>query len=248
LADLDTGVNLFTSNYHSLRTNLVKRFSNGLQFDTSYTWGKILTTQSSLAEEIAEDQFNRHADYGRASYDIRHIFQAAYVYELPFGKGKRLGGSWSAAENMLLGGWSVEGITRLETGTPVNVTIGADVANIGKSAQRPNILRNPNIGGNRNVDLPWFDITAFQRPSPFTYGNAAPYIVQTDGRESWDFAMQKDFRFRERHSLQFRTEFFNLPNHVNFNNPTSTLTSSSFGKVTSATPARQIQFGLRYAF
>ena len=116
LADLDGGANLFTSNYHSLRTNLVKRFSNGLQFDTSYTWGKILTTQSSLAEEIAQNQFDRHADYGRASYDIRHIFQAAYVYELPFGKGKKFGASWSAAENLLLGGWSVEGITRLETG------------------------------------------------------------------------------------------------------------------------------------
>ena len=98
------------------------------------------------------------------------------------------------------------------------------------------------------MDLPWFDITAFQRPAAFTYGSASPYIVTTDGRESWDFAMQKDFRFRERHSLQFRTELFNLPNHVNFNNPTATLTSSSFGKVTSATSARQIQFGLRYAF
>ena len=98
------------------------------------------------------------------------------------------------------------------------------------------------------MDVPWFDITAFQLPVQYTYGNAAPYIVTTDGRTSWDFAAQKDFRFRERHSIQFRTEFFNLPNHVNFNNPTATFSSSSFGKVTSATPARQIQFGLRYAF
>ena len=172
----------------------------------------------------------RHADYGRASYDIRHIFQAAYVYELPFGKGRKFGSSWSGVGNAVLGGWAVEGITRLETGTPVNVTIGADVANIGKSAQRPNVLRNPDIGGNRNVDLPWFDITAFQRPAAFTYGNAAPYIVTTDGRESWDFAMQKEFRVREKHSLQFRTELFNFPNHVNFNNPTATLTSSSLEK------------------
>jgi len=248
LADLDGGVNLFTSNYHSFRTNLVKRFSSGVQFDTSYTWGKVLTTQSSLAEEIAQNQFNRHADYGRASFDIRHIFQGAFLYELPFGKGKKFGGSWSAPANMLLGGWSAQVLTRIETGTPVNVTLGSDRANIGKSAQRPNVLRNPDVGGNRNVDVPWFDITAFQLPVQYTYGNAAPYIVTTDGRTSWDFAAQKDFRFRERHSIQFRTEFFNLPNHVNFNNPTATFTSSSFGKVTSATPARQIQFGLRYAF
>ena len=75
-------------------------------------------------------------------------------------------------------------LTRIETGTPVNVTLGSDRANIGKSAQRPNVLRNPDIGGNRNVDLPWFDITAFQLPAQYTYGNAAPYIVTTDGRTS----------------------------------------------------------------
>jgi len=146
----------------------------------------------------------------------------------------------------------MEGITRIETGVPMNITIGQDIANIGKSAERPNILRNPNIGWNRNVDRPFFDTTAFQLPQAFTYGNAAPYIVDSDGRNSWDLAMQKNFRLHEKHTLQFRTEFFNLPNHVKFfgSIPSSatTLTSSSFGKPTNATSARQIQFGLRYAF
>src|SRR5262249_11269214 len=160
-------------------------------------------------------QFDRRSDYGRASYDIRHIFQAAYLYELPFGKGKKFGGSWSPVANLALGGWALEGIMRFETGTPVNVTIRADVAHIRKSAKRPKLLRNPNIGGNRNVDLPWFDITAFQRPAQYTYGNASPYSVTTDGRQSWDFALHKEFRFHERHALQFRTEMFNIPNHVN---------------------------------
>jgi hypothetical protein len=248
LADLDGGVNLFTSNYESLRVSAVKRFSKGLQFNVNYTWGKVLTTQSSLAEEIDQNQFNRRADYGRASFDIRHAFQAAYVYELPFGKGKRYGGGWPTAADLFLGGWSVEGITRLETGAPVNVTLGLDRANIGKSAQRPDLIANPNIGGNRNVSQPWFDLGAFQLPAIYTYGNAAPYVVDTDGRESWDFALQKDFVFRETQNIQFRTEFFNLPNHVNFNSPNGTFTSSSFGLVTSATAARQIQFGLRYSF
>ncbi|MBI3698645.1 MAG: hypothetical protein HY238_27875 [Acidobacteria bacterium] len=176
------------------------------------------------------------------------MFQAAYVYELPFGQGKKFGGGLSGAANLAFGGWSVEGITRIESGSPINVTIGQDRANIGKSAQRPDILRNPNTSGDRNVDRPWFDTTAFQLPAIYTFGNAAPYIVDSDGRRFWDLALQKDFRFHERHTVQFRTEFFNLPNHVNFNNPNGTFTSSSFGKVTSATPSRQIQFGLRYAF
>jgi hypothetical protein len=248
LADLDGGLNTFTSNYNSLHVDAVKRFSNGLQFDANYTWGKVLTTQSSLAEEIAQDQYSRHNDYGRASFDIRHIFQASYVYELPFGKAKKWGANWSRPVNAAFGGWSLEGITRLETGPPLNVTLGIDQANVGKSAQRPNLVQDPNIGGNRNVSLPWFDTNAFQLPAIYTFGNAAPYVVTADGRESWDAALQKDFRFKERHAIRFRTEFFNFPNHVNFNLPNGTFTSPSFGKVTSATPSRQIQFGLRYAF
>src|SRR5262249_29786737 len=198
--------------------------------------------------EIDQNQFNRHLDYGRCSYDIRHLFQGSYVYELPFGRGKKFGSGWMKPEDLVLGGWSIEGITRIETGTPLNVTIGQDVANIGKSAQRPNIVSNPNVGWGRNVDQPFFNTAAFALPAQFTYGNAAPYIVTTDGRNSWDLALQKDFHIREKDKLQFRTEFFNMPNHVKFNNPTATFTSSSFGTVTSPTPARQIQFGLRYAF
>ena len=248
LADLDGGLNTFTSNYNAMHVDAVKRFSSGLSFDANYTWGKVLTTQSSLAEEIAQDQYNRHNDYGRASFDIRSIFQASYVYELPFGKGKKWGSSWSGPTDAFFGGWSVEGVTRLETGPPLNVTLGIDQANVGKSAQRPNLVSNPNIGGNRNVSRPWFNTAAFQMPAIYTFGNAAPYVVGADGRESFDAALQKDFRFKEHQDVLFRTEFFNFPNHVNFNLPNGTFTSPSFGLVTSATPARQIQFGLRYGF
>jgi len=246
--DMDGGINQFNSWYNSLRINADKRFSKGLQFLVNYTWGKSLTNQSSLAEEIAEDQFNRRLDWGRSSIDLRHIFQAAYVYELPFGRGHKLGAGWNPVVNAALGGWSMEGIIRLQTGAPVNVTLGIDRANIGKSAQRPNLLRDPNTGGSRNVDVTWFDTTAFQLPAIYTFGNAAPYSVTADGRQYFDLSFQKDWRFHERHDVQFRGEFYNLPNHVNFNNPNFTFTSSSFGKITSATSARQIQFGLRYAF
>ena len=98
------------------------------------------------------------------------------------------------------------------------------------------------------MDVPWFDTSAYALPPIYTYGNAAPYSATADGRQYFDLAFQKDWRFHERHNVQFRGEFYDLPNHVNFNNPNATFTSSSFGKVTSATAARQIQFGLRYAF
>jgi hypothetical protein len=246
--NMDGGINQFNSSYHSLRINADKHFSKGLQFIVNYTWGKNLTNQSSLAEQIAEDMFNRRLDWGRSSIDLRHIFQAAYVYELPFGKGRLFGSGWNKATNLMLGGWSMEGIVRLQTGAPINVVIGQDRANVGNTRQRPNLIRDPNTGHSRNTDVPWFDTLAFQLPPVYTFGNAGYDVVSADGRQSFDLSLQKDFRFKERHTLQFRSEFFNLPNHVNMNNPNGTWASSAFGKVTSATAARQIQFGLRYAF
>ena len=143
----------------------------------------------------------------------------------------------------------MEGITRLQTGAPFNVTVGQDRANVGRSIQRPNVVRNPNNGGNRNVDVPWFDTSAFQLQPIYTYGNAGSFITQADGRETWDVSFQKDFKFKsESNFLQFRAEMFNMPNHVNMGNPQGSFASSAFGKVTSATAARQIQLGLRYQF
>ncbi len=247
--ELDAGYNQYNSAYHSMRVNAVKRFSKGLQFQANYTWGKALDNQSSLAETRAQNQYDRRADWGRSSIDLRHIFQASYVYELPFGKGKRFGGNWSAPVAYVLGGWSVEGITRLQTGAPFNVVVGQDRANVGRSQQRPNVVRNPNNGGSRNVDIPWFDTSAFQLQPIYTYGNAASFITQADGRQTWDVSTQKDFHFkREGNMLQFRAEMFNIGNHVNMGNPQGNFASSAFGKVTSATAARQIQMSLRYAF
>ncbi len=246
--DMDGGINQFNGSYHSFRANVDKHFSKGLQFHGNYTWGKNLTNQSSLAEQIAEDMFNRRLDWGRSSIDLRHIFQAAYVYELPFGKGRRFGSGWNNAANMALGGWSMEGILRLQTGAPINVLIGQDRANVGNTRQRPNLIRDPNTGNSRNVDNPWFDTSAFQLPAIYTFGNAGYDVVSADGRQNFDFSLQKEFKITERHIIQFRTEMFNLPNHVNMGNPNGTYTSSSFGKVTSATSARQVQFSLRYRF
>ena len=246
--NMDGGINQFNGSYHSFRANLDKRFGHGLTYMANYTWGKALTNQSSLAEQIAEDEFNRRLDWGRASIDLRHIFQSAWIYDLPFGKGRRFGGNWGKAGNLLLGGWSMEGILRLQTGAPINVVIGQDQANVGNTRQRPNLLRDPNVGHSRNVDVAWFDTTAYAMPTIYTFGNAPPYSAEADGRQTLDLSFQKDFRIRERHNVQFRAEYYNLPNHVNMGNPNATFTSSAFGKVTTATSARQIQFALRYAF
>jgi len=145
-----------------------------------------------------------------------------------------------------IGGWSVEGIARFQSGGPVNVTIGQDRANVGSSTQRPDTIRNPNTGP-RTPDQ-WFDTGAFQMPAIYTFGNAGAFMVDSDGRHNFDLSIAKSFRVIERHTLSLRGEFFNLTNSVSMSDPTGTFTSATFGRVSSATAARQIQLALRYTF
>lgn len=246
------GFNMFASNYHAFQAKAVKRYSSGLQFHANYTWGRCMDEQSSLAETKTQNPYNLRGDYSRCSYDLHHIFKLAYVYDLPFGKGRRFGSNWSALANGVLGGWSVEGIAQAQTGAPINVITGFDHANVdGRTLQRPDVIRDPNQNAPHTVDE-WFDTKAFVLPAPYTFGNAGAFSVNDDGRHNWDLAIQKVFAFKESHSLQVRMEAFNFSNTVKMIPANSqgmvTFSSSAFGRVTAATPARQIQLGLRYRF
>ena len=245
--DLDGGSNQYNGTYNALQVKVIKRFSAGSQFNLNYTWQKALDGQSSLAEVKVQDPFNRNLDYSRSSWDTRQVFNFAYVYELPFGRGRKFGGNWNKALDVVAGGWSFEGITRLETGPPVNVRLNQDVANTGRSRQRPNLVGDPN-GGPRTPDA-WFNASAFAVPSEFTFGDAGAYITEADGIVSFDVALQKVFAINERHSMELRTEFFNIPNHTNFGLPEERLQRGNTNQITGQSVApRQIQFGLRWRF
>jgi hypothetical protein len=245
--DLDGGANRFSSKYNSFRANLVKRFSKGLQIDANYTWGRAMTNSSSLAEATVQNPYDLHQEWARASIDLRHIFQLAYVYELPFGKTKKWGSGWNTFTDAILGGWSAEGITRAQTGAPLNPRVNQDRANVGRTYQRPNATGiSPDNGPNSIYE--WFNTSAFALQPAYTYGTSGAFVITAPGRYNWDLSFQKEFRFLETQAIQFRSEFFNLPNSVSFGNPNVQFDGNSFGKITDATPARQIQFALRYQF
>ncbi|MDQ1472121.1 MAG: hypothetical protein QOJ99_3601 [Bryobacterales bacterium] len=245
--DLDGGDNKYNSMYNSLRVNLVKRFSHGLQLNGNYTWGRAMTNSSSLAEAAVQNPYNLKGEWARASIDLRHIFQVAYVYELPFGRSKKFGSGWNPVVNTILGGWSAEGITRAQTGAPLNPRINQDRANVGRTYQRPDATGIDPNSGPKTVDQ-WFNTSAFALPARYTYGSSGAYVINAPGRYNWDLALQKDFRFLERHLFQFRAESYNLPNSVSPGNPNTTQDGNTFGRITSATAARQMQFSLRYQF
>ena len=149
--------------------------------------------------------------------------------------------------NSVFGGWSAEGITRASTGAPLNPRISQDRANVGRTYQRPNATGiSPDNGP--NTIYQWFNTAAFALPANFTYGTSGPFVITAPGRYNWDVSLQKDFRIHEGQMLQFRSEFYNLPNSVSLGNPNTTFDGNSFGRITSATAARQIQFALRFKF
>jgi hypothetical protein len=245
--DLDGGNNKFSSKYNSMRVGLVKRFSKGVQLNANYTWGRSMTNSSSLAEATVQNPYDLHQEWSRSSIDLRQIFQLAYVYELPFGHGKHWGAGWNPVVNMILGGWSADGITRAQTGAPLNPRINQDRANVGRTYQRPNATGIDPNSGPKTTDQ-WFNVSAFALPAQYTYGTSGGFVVDGSGRYNWDLALQKDFRIREGHVVQFRAESYNLPNSVSLGNPNMALDGNGFGQVTSATAARQLQFALRYQF
>jgi hypothetical protein len=122
---------------------------------------------------------------------------------------------------------------------------------VGKTNERPDVLRNPNLPRSERTVERWFDTSAFVRPQPFTFGNAGAYLVEDDGRIILDVSIAKKFAITEQQRIELRGEFFNFPNTVNFNAPGSggyVLGTPGFGVIDGTTPARQIQVALRYMF
>jgi len=247
--NIQGGSNVFNSEYNALQMRLLKRFSNGLQLNMNYTYGNCMDEFSSLSEGKVNDQFNRRADWSRCSYDIRHAFKAGYVYDIPFGRGRHYGADANGFVNALLGGWSIEGITQLQSGTASSVATGSDVARVGRAnGQRPDAVGDPNSGFERDPNQ-LFNTKAFALQSVGTFGTSGAFTVQDQGRYIWDVSVMKQFQLMEGHSFELRGEFFNLPNRVQLESPRQqNFNSSTFGQTRNATSERQIQFGLRYRF
>lgn len=249
--NVDGGFNRFGGLYNALQVEMNKRFGRGFGFRMNYTWSKAMDEQSSLAEWKTQDPFNIRNDWSRSSWDLQHVFQIAYQWDLPIGRGRRWGADWNAAANAFLGGWALEGFTRFNTGPPVGVLSGRDIANVGRSYQRPDVTCDPNNGPKTAEQ--WYKVDCFQFPQQFNYGNSGANIVEAQGINSWDVSIAKQFQVAEGHRLILRGEFFNMFNKTHFRKPGSnrndTLASGSVARIFRLqVEPRQIQFALRYEF
>ena len=266
-AYLETATNDGNADYNGLELQLKQRMSHGLSYSLGYTFSHGLANfrDNLTAGQLPQNSYNYGAEMGNSVFDIRSRFVGNFIWELPFGQGKRfMSGDGAAAR--WLGGWQFNGIVTMQTGTPFSVTANNDGLVDGNNPVYANCVGNPNAGTTRNHNLyttTGFIINpaAFSQPGPGQFGTCAPYQFYGPGIQMWDLSLFKQFKFTERYQLQFRTEFFNAFNHPNFGNPSANIGSpGSFGKVNntlapilgtdSGGPGdpREIQFALKLYF
>ena len=233
---------------------LERRFSNGLSFLAAYTWGHSLDNSRSNNDSADPGPTNSrdiNAEHGSSNYDIKHRFVYSYVWELPFGSGKRWATDGVGAA--VLGGWSFSGITSLQGGLPYTVQLNRDPTNT-TSPGRPDRLGSGYLDRDSRTLQRFFDLTAFVDPavpSPgvFRFGTSGRAILRGPGQVNVDLAVLREFRITEQWRLQFRSEFYNLFNTPQFGSPGATIGTPQAGIINStASPERQIQFALKLRF
>jgi hypothetical protein len=240
-----TVANDMVASYNSLNVVLRQRYSHGFSMLLSYTWSHTLdvSTDSNGGGSV-QDPYNWKGSYGNANWDIPHRFVASYVYELPFFKS---GAAW---ERYLLGNWQVNGVTTIQSGIPINVTIGSDPANTGRpGGARPDLIApaKADCGSGRLVGC--ITASSFAMPVPYNYGNAGRNIIRGPGLVLTDLSLFKNLPLTERVKLQLRGEAFNVFNTPSFSNPNSTFGTATFGSVGSTfMPNRQVQVAAKIIF
>ncbi len=232
-----------SSNYHALQISFSKRLTRGLMLDGNYTWAK------NIEEGLNhQDSYNIRNSRALAGIDIAHRFVISYLYELPFGRGRRFGSDAPGILNAIIGGWQFNGITTFQSGTPLSISAN-NTAGLFNPLTRPNTNgNNPKLDGPVHERLSkYFDTSVYSQPAPFTFGNAGATVnIRNDGIRNFDLSLFKEFAPIERMKVQFRVEALNAFNTPRFGSPNTSVTSNTFGQITSqANAPRQLQFGLK---
>jgi hypothetical protein len=277
-AALDVAIDTFRSNaqsnYNSLQVRLEKRYSHGLQYEAAYTFAHALDTASSASLGSVnngdfQDQRFPNQNYGNSDFDVRQRFVFSYIYDLPFGRGRKFAGGASGVANQMIGNWQLAGVFSAATGnyytaTDINNISGSDCGGtVGYYCSRPTLVGNPN--SKPCIPGTLFNTCAFADNTVLgTFGNAGRNIIEGPGYKTWDTSLVKQFPISEQKHFEFRAEFFNVLNHVNYLfgqfgaisaeptplelNPFIPQSQSTFGYPLSARAPRQIQVALKFYF
>ena len=232
------------SRYNALQITGRKRMTHGVMLEGSYTYAE--------AREIGmshQDSYDLESSWALALYDIKHRFVISYLYELPFGHNRRFASGVSPLVNAIVGGWQFNGITTIQSGTPLSITANNTAGIFGARTQPNNNGQDPVLDGPVSERLNrYFDTSVYSQPAAFTFGNEPVFspVLRSPGVRNFDLSLFKNFELRRTTMLQFRVEALNAFNNVQFSGPNTSVTSSSFGVISGqANAPRQLQFGLK---
>lgn len=262
--------------YHALQVRVERDFSEGLQFLMTYTWSKSIDDASATDDSVSwlgggttggstiavQNPYNLRGERAVSVYNIPQVLQFSYVYELPVGRGRRLGHDMKPIVNAIVGGWQTNGIIRIDNGRPI--IPGLDSSNpIPTFGARPNLtgtlLRgsgSPQQSANTNANpLNYFaNPDALSQPLDNSFGSASRTIasVRQPGARDVSMSLFKDFPLGILHEgahLQFRAESFNTFNHAHFAGPNANVGASDYGVISGTINSpRELQLALKLYF
>ncbi|HLH16183.1 MAG TPA: carboxypeptidase-like regulatory domain-containing protein [Bryobacteraceae bacterium] len=249
-------------NYNAFSVKLTQRFANNLDSLLAYTWAKSLDDTSNIRGTVGADFSPQNAlcptkcEYGPSDFNIPQRFVASVLYTLPFGKGQRFLNQGGVV-NQVIGGWQVSTITTLQSGGVVDTSSwdSAGTNFISNATRLDCTGLSPVLPGNNQNG--WYNPAAFSNTVAGTFGSCGRNNLRGPWLGNEDVSIVKYFRIAERKTLEFRTEMFNAPNHVELNaggqlswgNGSSPKPSATFGRLTSTiNPMRQIQLALKFSF
>jgi hypothetical protein len=245
--------------YHGFQLWLNRRFSDRLAFQASYSWAHAISDVALTSfTNATTDPFNYGLDRGDADLDRRHMFVFNTIYSLP------TFANWGRLVSHAIGDWQLNVIGTFLGGTPIDVLSGANTAGLRTAAPggfRPDVVQGVPIylDGDKTQFL---NPAAFSLPGLGLFGSLGRGSIRGPGTQNIDFSINKNWRVRERYSIQFRAEMFNAFNHVNFSAINNNLnfqnlasdpnfgrpTDLGFGQFTQTRGPREIQFGLKFGF
>lgn len=235
------------SSYNGLFLSLEKRYSNGVQLIASYTWSKSLDVYSdSGAGGNNQNALCIKCDYGLSDNNLTNYFTFGYLWDLPFGPGRRF--ATHGVASAIGQGWRLSGITQIMSGTPYTATTSAAYLNVSNitSAPRSDRVCNGNLG-HRTMQK-FFDTACFPAPPPNTFGDEGRNVITGPGAQLWDMSLARTFHVWESLNLELRADAFSVFNHQNWGAPDTGVFDPTFGQIQSKNNPRTIQFGGKLSF
>ena len=258
------------ANYNAMNIKFEHR-AHDLAATAVFTWAKSMDDKSAAAGiggtgSGYQGFMNNHdpqLDYAPSDFDVDHRFVASYVYQLPFGRGKKFATAINRAANIAVGGWQLSGITTFQTGFPFGIG-GSDPLSLdGSSGQRASYIQGCNIHSNLTLPFQRLNPACFTNPALGTYGNTGRNYLRQPGINNWDMAIGKDFSFTERLRFVFKMDTFNTFNHHQYAGDVNGLIvagsggnevisnsvgSATFGQINGASAPRILQFSGKITF